>query len=224
MPAISLQQQSLGDRLAHELRVQIITGALTPGTHLVEDTLAETFDVSRGPVRDALRQLETEGLLESRRRGVFVKGLTAHDIDELYSLRQTLETMALRLAVARGRDADWTRAAECLEQLRRSADRADARAFAEVDLDFHSQFYLVSGHRRLADVWEQYRPTFAVMLGVTTAQDRDLHPSAEAHADLLAAARRGDADGAAEMLAEHLLGSGNRLHAAMQNAAAPGGP
>ena len=73
-------------------------------------------------------------------------------------------------------------------------------------------------------MWEQYRPTFAVMLGVTTAQDRDLHPSAEAHADLLAAARRGDADGAAEMLAEHLLGSGNRLRAAMQNAAAPGGP
>jgi GntR family transcriptional regulator of gluconate operon len=222
MPGMSLQQESLGDRLAHALRVQIITGTLSPGTHLVEDSLAETFDVSRGPVRDALKQLETEGLLESRRRGVFVKGLTARDVDELYSLRETLETMALKLAIARAKPAEWTRAAEYLTELRRSADQADARAFAGYDLDFHTQFYLLSGHRRLADVWEQYRPTFAVMLSVTTAQDDDLHPSAEAHADLLAAIHRGDAAAAAAMLADHLLGSGNRLRTAMQNAAASG--
>jgi GntR family transcriptional regulator of gluconate operon len=60
------------------------------------------------------------------------------------------------------------------------------------------------------------------MLSVTTAQDRDLHPSAEAHADLLAAIHRGDAAGAASMLADHLLGSGNRLRTAIQNAAASG--
>jgi DNA-binding GntR family transcriptional regulator len=52
--------------------------------------------------------------------------------------------------------AEWARAAEYLTELRRSADQADARAFAAHDLDFHTQFYLLSGHRRLADVWEQY--------------------------------------------------------------------
>jgi GntR family transcriptional regulator, gluconate operon transcriptional repressor len=215
-PSSSLQQEPLGDRVAHELRVLIITGTLAPGTHLVEGPLAEQFDVSRGPVRDALKRLEAEGLVESRRRGVFVKGLSAEDVDELYSLREALEAMALRLAMERAGADDWQRAEQHLTQMRAAADAADARAFARADLEFHGQFYALSGHRRLAAVWEQYRPTFAVMLGVTNAQDRDLHPSAEAHADLLEAIRAKRGELTASLLSEHLLGSCNRLRGALQ--------
>ena len=64
-------------------------------------------------------------------------------------------------------------------------------------------------------MWDQYRPTFSVMLNVTTAQDRDLHPSAESHAELLETMLRGDADGAAALLSEHLLGSQTRLRSAL---------
>lgn len=217
--ASSLQQEPLGDRVAHELRVLIVSGTLAPGTHLVEGPLAEQFDVSRGPVRDALRQLEAEGLVESRRRGVFVKGLSAEDVDELYSLRETLEAMALRLTMRRATEADWGVAERCVAEMRRTADVAEPREFARADLEFHSQFYALSGHRRLTAVWEQYRPTFAVMLGVTNAQDRDLHPSAEAHADLLAAIREGDTARTESLLSEHLLGSCDRLREAMGRAA-----
>lgn len=216
---LSLQQEPLGDRVAHELRVLIVSGALAPGTHLVEGPLADQFDVSRGPVRDALRRLEAEGLVESRRRGVFVKGLSAEDVDELYSLRETLEAMALRLTMRRTAEADWSVAERCVAEMRQAADAADAREFARADLEFHSQFYVLSGHRRLTAVWEQYRPTFAVMLGVTNAQDRDLHPSAQAHADLLTAIREGSAAQTELLLSEHLLGSCNRLREAMGQAA-----
>jgi GntR family transcriptional regulator of gluconate operon len=226
--------------VAEELRVQIITGQLEPGTHLVEGALAESFDVSRGPVRDALRQLELEGLVASRRgRGgnragragrVVVTGLSGSDVDELYSLRETLESMAVRLAASlhggnsqhggNGQATDddsagWKLAAECVTGMRQCADDRDAVRFAELDMVFHGQFYRLSGHRRLASVWDQYCPVFAVMLSVTTAQDRDLHPSAEAHAELLAAARDGDAETAVSLLAEHLLGSRNRLRDAL---------
>ena len=214
-----LQQEPLGDRVAHELRVLIVSGTVAPGTHLVEGALAEQFDVSRGPVRDALRHLEAEGLVESRRRGVFVKGLSAEDVDELYSLRETLEAMALRLIMRRAAEADWSVAERCVAEMRRAADAADAREFARADLEFHSQFYVLCGHRRLTAVWEQYRPTFAVMLGVTNAQDRDLHPSAEAHVQLLAAIRSGSAAETESLLSEHLLGSCNRLREAMSQAA-----
>jgi GntR family transcriptional regulator of gluconate operon len=216
MPDISLRNQGLGEQLAHELRVQIIKGELPPGTHLVEDMLAETFDVSRGPVRDALRQLELEGLVESRRGrrgGVLVKGMTPEDVTELYSLREALESLAVRLSSAA--EADWRPATEAVEGLRQAADDADALAFARYDMEFHTQLYTQSGNHRLASVWEQYRPTFAVMLSVTTAQDRDLHPSAEAHAELLDAVRRGDAAKAQTLLAAHLLGSSTRLRAAL---------
>jgi GntR family transcriptional regulator of gluconate operon len=98
-----------------------------------------------------------------------------------------------------------------------AADRADAHAFAQADLRFHAQFYLLSGHRRLMAVWEKYRPTFSVILDVTNAQDVDLHPSAQAHVDLLHRARARDKDIAVTTLTEHLLGARNRLRSALHS-------
>ncbi|MFD7502959.1 GntR family transcriptional regulator [Streptomyces sp. NPDC059850] len=218
MPITSLQQQSLGDLVAHELRVLIISGRQRPGTHLVEGALAEQYDVSRGPVRDALRQLEAEGLVESRRRGVFVTGLTETDVDELYTLRESLETLALTLAIGRAEPGDWDRAQGFVDRMRDAADRSAPSDFALADLEFHSQFYVLSGHRRLVAVWEQYRPTFGVVLDVTNAQDVDLHPSAEAHADLLTTVRGGETETAVTTLREHLLGAKNRLRSALRAA------
>lgn len=217
MPDISLRNQVLGDQLAHELRLQIITGQVKAGTHLVEDALAEAFDVSRGPVRDALRQLELEGLVESRRgkarRGGFlVTGITSEDMAELYSLREAVESLAVRLAIQRGAAADWTSARRAVDGMLAAADAADALSFARFDMNFHTQLYAQSGNRRLASVWEQYRPTFAVLLNVSTAQDRDLHPSAESHVELLDTVLRGDTGSAVAQLSEHLLGSKTRLH------------
>lgn len=214
----SLAQPSLGDRVAHELRVRIIGGELRRGTRLVEDTLAEQFDVSRGPIRDAFRRLEAEGLLESKRRGVFVTGLTEDDVDELYTLRESLEALALSLAVQRAAAADWDEAGRLLDDMTDAADRGDPRDFARADLEFHAQFYRLSGHRRLRAVWEQYRPTFSVVLDVTNAQDLDLHPAAEAHAELLRLARRGNTEEAVTNLRAHLLGARNRLRSALRAA------
>ncbi|AEM83549.1 GntR family transcriptional regulator [Streptomyces violaceusniger] len=223
MPITSLQQRSLGDLVAHELRVLIVSGRLRPGTHLVEGALAEQYDVSRGPVRDALRQLEAEGLVEARRRGVFVTGLTEDDVEELYTLRESLETLALTLAIGRAGPGDWEPAERFVRDMRDAADRAAAGDFALADLEFHSQFYVLSGHRRLLAVWEQYRPTFGVILDVTNAQDVDLRPFAGAHADLLATVRAGDVEHAATTLREHLLGARNRLRAALRSARAAAG-
>src|SRR5699024_3768360 len=92
---------ALGDQLATVLRDRIVRRTLAAGTHLVDDSLAAEYDVSRGPVRDALRQLESQGLVESRRRGYFVVGLTQDDIDDLYELREAIEVVAVRRAIGR---------------------------------------------------------------------------------------------------------------------------
>ena len=73
----------LGEKVAEALRSLIITGQLAPGERLVEGVLAEQFGVSRGPVREALTELVSEGLIESSRRGAFVIGMTEVDIREL---------------------------------------------------------------------------------------------------------------------------------------------
>jgi GntR family transcriptional regulator of gluconate operon len=197
------------------LRVHIIGGDLRPGTHLVEDALAEQFEVSRGPIRDALRQLEAEGLLVSQRRGVSVIGLTEDDVDELYTLRQSLETLALSIAMQRVGPEDWSKAQSCIEAMTAAADRRDPHEFAYHDLEFHSEFYRLSGHRRLVAVWEQYRPTFSVILDITNTQDVDLHPAAQAHSALLRAARSGQTELAVNTLEEHLRGARDRLRSAL---------
>ncbi|TDC24801.1 GntR family transcriptional regulator [Streptomyces sp. 8K308] len=216
-----LRQSSLGERVAHELRVLVISGELKPGARLVEGPLAEQFGVSRGPIRDALKQLETEGLLESQRRGVVVKGLTEVDVDELYTLRQSLESLALTRTMRAATAESWAQAEEAVRLMRAAAERRDARAFAEADLAFHSTFYAHAGHRRLAAVWEQYLPTFAVVLDITVARDVDLMPALESHEQLLALARSGDITAALTELEEHLLGARNRMAAALGEA--PGG-
>ncbi|CAN5491817.1 GntR family transcriptional regulator [soil metagenome] len=203
--------QVLSAQVLEQMRILIITGKFAAGTHLVEAQLSQTFQVSRGPIRDALGQLESEGLVENRKRGVFVRGLTVEDIDELYSLRESMELLAIRLGAQRASEAAWGSVENPLEQMREASVRGDYEAFARADLAYHSGFYEVARHRRLHQMWRQYEPTFGVLLTITTAEDVNLGPSYESHVEILDHLRTGAVDSATTSLQEHLLGSRTRL-------------
>lgn len=200
VPVTPVSRGSLGDRVAHGLRRLVIGGQLEPGTHLVEGTLASRFQVSRGPIRDALRALEAEGLVESRRRGVYVLGFSADDLDDLYALRDAIEPQALRLAIRRSGADDWASAGDLVQRMRDAAWAPDVDAFAVADLDLHSEIYRLSGSRRLRTVWEQHWPTFAAVFSVTQRPDRDLTTPVDKHARLLESARAGDEERAVSLL------------------------
>lgn len=202
---------ALGLHVLGSLRRLIITGEIAAGTHLVEAQLSDSYDVSRGPVRDALKKLETEGLVESRRRGVYVIGLSVDDIQELYSLRHLLEGEAVSRCVRTPVEPDWTAARAALADMARTGRSGDVLGFAEADLDFHSAFYVQAGHRRLDSVWQQYRPTFADMLAVTNTVDRDLGPTVQDHVDLLDAVAGRRLEESLERLARHVEGSLARM-------------
>lgn len=208
----SLRPVSLGNQLADVLRLAIVRGRISPGTHLVEGTLAERYDVSRGPVRDALRLLTNEGLLESRRRGLYVKSFTGKDIDELYDIREAIERVACRLAISHSDPADWTVARELVIEMRRAAAEGDIQRYARADLAFHTEFYVNSGSPRLLDLWELYRPIFATLLAITNAQDADLGPSAYDHSALMDLILERDQAGFDAELSHHLDGSRRRMH------------
>lgn len=205
---------ALGDQLAAVLRAKIISGQLVPGTHLVEDALASDHDVSRGPVRDAFKVLLAEGLVDNRRRGFFVRGFTADDIEELYALREAVEQLACRLTITAA-PMDWSRAERELAAMNDAADRGDWHTFASHDLAFHTEFYRMAGYPRLARLWQQYLPTFAVLLDITNARDLDLHPSADDHRLLLTLAQTGQSTEFAATLSAHLAGSKERMRAAI---------
>ncbi|MFC5834229.1 GntR family transcriptional regulator [Nonomuraea insulae] len=215
-----LRHPPLGDQLLAQLRSLIVRGELSVGTHLVEGRIAERFGVSRGPVRDALRQLEIEGLVETRKRGVFVRGLSDQDLVELYSLRGALESLAITETIARLDAADWTSMDAAIEQMRSAAVACDPAKFAAADLDFHSGFYTLGGNRWLTATWALHRPLFATVLEITNT-DRDLVPVADDHADLSGIVRSGDAEAALAALKQHLDGSCGRIRATLSSRPRP---
>lgn len=200
----------LGVQVLTQLRLLIITGKLPAGTHLVESQLSAKFDVSRGPIRDALNQLQAEGLVETRRRGSFVRGLTVADVRELYSVREAIEVMAMTVAIGLP-EPKWSRLDASLEQMRDAAEVSDYESFATADMSFHNEIYKVSRNSRLKRIWQQYRPTFSVLLELTNAEDEDLFPALQSHVDIKHAGQERDIERATELLRTHLKGSEERL-------------
>jgi GntR family transcriptional regulator of gluconate operon len=203
---------SLGQQIADILRRRIVRGELRRGDRLTEEGLADEFEVSRGPVRDAITQLSFEKLVEVHKpRGIYITGLSDDDVEQLYSLRAALEQLALQRAMRVDDDARWRRAREAVTRMLEAADRGDHSDFLAADLEFHSQIYHLSDHPRLVAAWEQYLPTFTALLDVTINHDEDLHDSAADHDRLYAVMRSGDSDAASAVMAEHLEGAAARM-------------
>ncbi|MGO1411624.1 MULTISPECIES: GntR family transcriptional regulator [unclassified Microbacterium] len=202
---------SLGEQVADILRRRIVRGELAQGDRLTEEAVAEEFGVSRGPVRDAVSLLVYEGLVETRRpRGIYIRGLTLDDIEQLYSLRGALEQLAVRRALG-GDEEVWQPVERLVERMERAADEGDHADFYRADVDFHSSFYELAGHPRLLATWRQYEPTFMALLEVTINHDEDLHESAHSHRVLFDLIRAGDAEPVAAELADHLVRAEERM-------------
>lgn len=204
--------ESLGVQVANVLRQRIVRGDLAPGERITEESLAEEFEVSRGPIRDALTQLSFERLVSiARPRGVFVVGLSGDDVDQLYSLREALEQLALARAMRVAEESRWAAMAASVDRMTEAADLGDHAAFLAADLDFHTSIYALADHPRLEAAWRLYLPTFATLLEVTVNHDEDLHESADAHVRLYRIMRGDDVDAASEELKSHLANAQARM-------------
>jgi DNA-binding GntR family transcriptional regulator len=153
-----LRKSTFRQHIAERLRAAILSGEIAPGAQLVETTLAAQFDVSRGPLREALRELIEEGLLVTvPYTGTHVIALTVDDIREIYSMRVTLERFAFEQAWSR-RDAAFVR-----ELNRRNAvltqaiDAGDDAASILAELDLHGLVYETTGHKLLQRTWQSLR-------------------------------------------------------------------
>ncbi|HEY8589550.1 MAG TPA: GntR family transcriptional regulator [Naasia sp.] len=206
-----MQRVALGPQVADALRQQIIGRDLLPGSLLVEDALAEQYGVSRGPIRDALRQLEAEGLVQRSGRSYLVVDLTPDEIADIYSLREVIEVHAVELAMRRAEPAELARAHEHVEAMREAAAADDHGRFGQADIRFHSALYELAKHRRLLDVWTYQEPILRTLIEQTVDIDSDLHASAHDHEVLLRLIQSGDAAGAVEELRAHLHRSRDRM-------------
>jgi GntR family transcriptional regulator, gluconate operon transcriptional repressor len=156
--------ETLSDRTTELLRERILAGDFGLGERLVEARIARQLQISRGPVREALRQLRAEGLVrEEPGRGSFVVDLTVDDINEIYDLRAALEARAARLVITDRDFGALDELREVLHELRRAADEGDRSLFTRLDLSFHEKLCLLSGNGRLHRVFVGYASVLGLL-------------------------------------------------------------
>lgn len=149
-------QRTLSDYVADQLRQVILAGQLEPNVRLVEQEIAASMQTSRGPVRDALKILENEGLVvRQSHHGTFVAQLHPEDFKEIYTLREALETVAIRYAIQNATDqqiGDLAKIVQSMESMaRQTYSQVDA---TDLDLEFHHTLCKISGHKRVLWIWE----------------------------------------------------------------------
>jgi GntR family transcriptional regulator of gluconate operon len=202
-PLRSPGEPNLGQQAANMLRRAIISGEFPSGMRLIEDDLASRLGVSRGPIRDALRQLAVEGLVEIERRGAFVR-LGQHDIWELYSLRTVLEGFAIELAANSFTDDDTAEVQAILDHMAEAAREQRMEDFVTLDMAFHSAFFERAGHRRLLLAWQALSHSIGAMLAVTSTANPRVDSILDEHQHILDGIKAHDVATAQEWLRIHL--------------------
>jgi DNA-binding GntR family transcriptional regulator len=145
-------RHSLAERVAGTLRELFLNGDLMPGQRLIETDIAEQLEVSRGPVRDALKALQEEGIVHIEpRKGTFIAKLCYEDLNDIYLLRGAIEGLGARILAEEGRPEQIDRLESCLVNLRDSIH--DLKKFAQFDLQFHELLCQLTGHKWLYKQW-----------------------------------------------------------------------
>jgi DNA-binding GntR family transcriptional regulator len=214
LPLTPTVKRSLADDVVDRLRDAIFHGSFKPGEALREEQLAAMLDVSRGPVREALVQLEREGLVLVRRhRGATVARLSRSDLEDVYSLRLALERLAIQRAARYATDQDFAAMEAVLAAFDVALSRGPSeKEVAELDVRFHNLIYQAARHQRLYDCWANLKSQIYIFLLSRNVADPDFRDiTVKSHAALLDAIRTRDEARATTEIEGHLRGAYDRV-------------
>ena len=202
-PAGPLARSVLSAQVKDRMLQWILEGELPPGSRIIETRIARQLGTSQAPVREALRDLATLGLVEMNPyRGARVRQPAAEELIEAMELRGELEAIAARGAARIIDDAMLGRMRTLLEQMRASAARGDAHAQALHNAEFHTCVVTASGNRTLQRLWSMLQP-FARTYLTAAVPGADLHWLAERHVAIVAALESRDPEAAAAAMRAH---------------------
>jgi DNA-binding GntR family transcriptional regulator len=198
-------RDALSGELVDTLREEILGEQRKPGAKLTEEEIAADFGMSRTPVRDAIRQLAQENLVELiPNRGAFVIGFSRGDVSDLFDLRRDAEVLAIRWAVDRFYKEELDRFEEIYEELRFYTERADLKKLREIDTNFHNVIYEACHSRILTRTLFSYR--LYLNLSAHTKNDRREHMADvyQEHSAIFEAFVNRSPDEAAEAMRTHM--------------------
>lgn len=201
----AVPKSTLRAQVAERLRAAILAGDIPPGAPLVETALSERLEVSRGPLREALRQLIEEGLVVTvPYTGTHVAPLSVEDVHEIYSLRTVLETFAFEQVWERRDDCFHAELHRRNEALIATIDAGDDRASISTELELHGLVYEASGHRLLQRAWHGLRGRLQLYWAAHHRAHGRRGPRRDSHDSYIATALGGDLAAMRLEVADHM--------------------
>lgn len=197
------RHQTLREKILETIRDAILKGTMKPGERVSEPDLAERFGISRTPIREAFRQLESEGYLQVvPRKGAVVASLSERDIEEFYAIKIILEGFAARMAAEKLTEKELERLESINERLQQIAKEGDVKNFFRVHNEFHEVFIKASGNEKLLEMINQLVMRFKRLRLASLSLPGRMDISVEEHRNMIEAFKDHDGD-RADSLVRH---------------------
>lgn len=197
---------STAEKLKHELEQEILTFNLKPGERLDETKLAERYGTSRTPVREALQRLAAEGFVSLRtNRGAVVAGLSVAELVDMFEIMAVYEGICAGMATSRATPEEFEGILEAHEACRLAAEAGDFQAYCLANAHFHEAIYRASHNRYLIKQTIATRNRLGTFRRFQLRRNNRLQESFKEHETVVAAMKRGDADGADRAMRRHIL-------------------
>lgn len=201
----AIETPDLVSRVAADITMAVREGRLRAGERLNEVHIAQQMDISRGPVREALRKLESQGLVVSRpRRGFFVRGYTQAELIEIYELRLCLELRSAEVALERMNVAALANLQARFAEMRELARKDDRVAQVEADFAFHLAIAEIAGNGRIHSLMESLSTELLAGIALVARIARDPVHNADTHLPILRAFEERDLSALRLAVTEHL--------------------
>jgi len=209
--------QPLREVVCEALREAIRNGVLQPGERLMEIQLAEELGVSRTPVREAVRKLELEGyVIMMPRRGTYVADLSIRDINEVFEIRTSLESLASGLAAERITEEELERLQRLLVSIGTNIASGDMEKIVATDTEFHELLYQASRNQRLIGIISNLREQLTRFRTTSMSFPGRLAATLEEHREIVEAIAQGDVKAARKTAERHMERSEQTLLASME--------
>ena len=195
--------RSSGETAYETLLASLRDGTYCPGDRLREEEVAERLALSRTPVREALRRLEADGIIEHRPRlGAVIRKLSHTELVELYEMRVVLERTAAEMAAQHGAEAEFDALEALNDQIQ--GERANPARAAAINQSFHQGLYLAGRNRFLLDAARALNNSLLLLGPTTYTDDARVDVVVRQHSDILAALREADPEAAGAAAEAHL--------------------
>ena len=204
-------ETTLKDEIADIVRNRILKGEYYIGEKIKETVISAELNVSRTPIREAFKQLSEEGLLDYvPNRGCFAKGFTKRDVADIYTVRESLEKIAVTWACERITDDEIERLSEQFELMEFYTMKRDAKRILDLNNAFHGIIYEAARSRFLAQVLNSYKAYLDKARKTIFYSDEFLDDIQREHKELFEAIKERDTERSVKAIQQHLAGSRRR--------------